>query len=139
MDDKPYGVHVVVDPDHGERLRNLPAGEPAWVIDSATNHSVVAALVRERGETDHTADITTFRFNPQATPEHWFVAELSTIDLHHGYYSHDPPYSWLHVVGTAWSDTIQNALDGFGFSEHELTVDGFIARRNLNERRRSRS
>ena len=31
MNDKPYRVHVVVDPHYGELIRGLPVEEPAWV------------------------------------------------------------------------------------------------------------
>jgi hypothetical protein len=137
MTERPCGVHVVVDPEYGEHLRNLPAGEPVWIVDSQVNRSAVNLSATERNERDHTTGITRFRFNPDETPEDWLIEELWTIDLHHGPYSHDPPYAWLNVIGTSWSTSIQEALDELGFFEHEATAEGFIARRNLSEWRPS--
>jgi hypothetical protein len=40
----PYRVHVVVDPAFGQRLADLPAGEPVWVVASTINEPVVRQL-----------------------------------------------------------------------------------------------
>ncbi len=136
MSRRPYGVHVVVDPSYGARLHHLPAGEPVWVVDSEANHAVIGALWQEHGNRDNEDDtigITSFRFNPEETPEDWLIAEVAAIDLHHGHYSHDPSYSWINVIGTPWSKRIQVALDEFGLFEHEVTTEGFIARRTIRE------
>jgi len=130
MEAKPYGVHVVVDPGYGERLRNLPPGEPVWVVDSEVNVSVVTSMVYVRRDE---GAITHFRFDADKTPEDWLIEIVWTIDLHHGHHAHDPPYSWLNVIGTPWSERIQEALDELGLFEHEATAEGFIARRNLME------
>jgi len=129
MNEEQYRVHVVVDPEYGERLRDLPVGEPVWVVDSERNHPVIRALWREHEGLDESAGITSFTFNRGGTCEDWLVAELSTIDLHHGEFSHDPPYSVLNVIGVGWSRAIQEELDRFGFGGHEATGDGFVARR----------
>jgi hypothetical protein len=124
-----YRVHVVVDPEYGERLRDLPVGEPVWVIDSEDNHPVIRALWREHKGLDESTGITSFKYNPDSTREDWLIAEVSTIDLHHGECSHDPPYSVLNVIGVTWSRVIQEELDRFGFGGHEATGDGFVVRR----------
>jgi hypothetical protein len=51
-------VRVVVDAGFGERLAQLPPGEPVWVVDSAANAPVAKRLWAARpGENG----ITTFR------------------------------------------------------------------------------
>ena len=69
MSKKPYRVHIVVDPHYGDRLRDLPIGEPVWVVDSAGNRPVAQANWRERKTTDHLEGITVFSVDAEATPE----------------------------------------------------------------------
>jgi hypothetical protein len=127
----PYRVHVVVDPHYGERIRSLPRGEPAWIVDSPDNHPIIQTMWQERRNLKEPNGITSFRFDPDAQPEDWFVCELGVIDLHQGEDSHDPSYSVLNVIGTAWSERIQEQLDKYGFFEHEASPQGFITRRDL--------
>lgn len=129
MNDKLYRVHVVVDPHYGELIRGLPVEEPAWVVGSQDNQAVIQALWAERKMTDHHGGITSFKFDGEGSPEDWLISELSTIDLHHGEFSHDPPYSVLNVIGIKCSDRIKNALNEFGFNQYEPTPEGFIATR----------
>jgi hypothetical protein len=133
MNEKPYRVYVVVDPHYGERLRHLPADEPIWIIDSEENHSVIQALWNERNQSRHLDGITSFKYDSKGTPEHWFVSELATIDLHHGEFSHNPPYSVLEVVGVAWSDKVESALKEYGFIKYERTIEGFITWREIGQ------
>jgi len=133
MNDKPYRVHVVVNPHYGESIHSLPVEEPAWVVDSQDNHTVIQALWDERRITDHLVGITSFKFDDQATPEDWLVSILATIDLHHGEFSHDPPYSVLNVIGVKWSDRIQKELNEFGFNQYKPTPEGFVAIREVRQ------
>ena len=133
MSDVPYRVHLVVDPHYGERIRDLPIGEPAWVVDSPDNHPVIHALWQERRTLNESTGITSFKYNPDATPDSWLISILSVVDLHHGEYSHDPPYSILDVIGVSCSEAIQEELDRFGFLEHAATTEGFIAKRDLGD------
>jgi hypothetical protein len=132
MDKEPYRVHVVVDPACGERLRTLPKGEPAWVVDSAENWLVIRSLWKERSPETQLEGITSFKFDPTGVPEDWLLDEISTIDLHHGEYSNDPPYSVLNVIGVAWSDRIAEVLSEYGFVSHEPTAEGFVTRREID-------
>jgi len=134
MENKPYRVHVVVDPAYGERIRVLPTDEPVWVIDSAGNHSVIRSIWEERDGRKVLGGITSFTFDPAAGPEDWLIAELAVIDLHHGELSHDPPYSVLNVIGAKWSDRIQRELGGLGFDRWETTPEGFTCTRDVANR-----
>ena len=126
---------MVVDPHYGERIRCLPVDEPAWVVDSPDNYSIVRAVWKERQTRDQSAGLTAFTFDASARPDDWLIAELAAIDLHHGEYSHDPPYSIINVIGAAWSQKVQDELAKLGFFAHEATPEGFIARRDLSQRR----
>jgi len=57
--------------------------------------------------------------------------EMNTIDLHHGSYSSDPPYTVLEVLGTPLSDRIRGELSEYGFVEFLPNVEGFLAIRPL--------
>ena len=133
MSERPHCVHVVVDLHYGERIRDLPEDEPAWVVDSPDNHPIVQALRREDEALDQFTGITSFKCNPDDRPEDLLISILSAVNLHHGEYSHDPPYSILDVIGTPWSDAIQAELDQFQFFEHEATPGGFVARRAVRK------
>lgn len=121
-----YRVHVVIDPVYGERLRELPVDEAVWVVDTEANRPVIERLWKERASPGHLEGITSFKHSSQNSPEDWFVEELSSIDLHHGQFSHDPPYSVLNVIGVAYSDTLRKALKKYGFTEYEQTTEGFV-------------
>jgi len=101
------------------------------VVDSQDNQPVIRALWDERKTTDYFVCITSFKFDSETTPEDWLISELATIDLHHGEFSHDPPYSILNVIGVKCSDRIQMELDELGFNQYKPTPEGFIAIREV--------
>lgn len=127
MNNKPYRVHVILDPSYGTRLHNLPPGEPAWVIDSELNHPIVQEIWNSQKTTNHLEGLTAFKYNKNGNPESWLLDELQTIDLHHGEQTHKPPYSVINVIGTVCTDLINRELKEYGFVKYEPTPDGFMA------------
>jgi hypothetical protein len=119
-------VYVVVDPTFGEKLALLPPGFPIWIVDSAANKPVAKRLWSERPERSHLDGITTFRVSSDS-PEENLLGGLATIDLHHGSYSADPPYSTIKVIGAAVSEKIKMAMGEYGFEEFRSNGDGFEA------------
>jgi hypothetical protein len=123
-------VVVVVDPEFGSRLRELQAGSPVWVTMSPTNEAIVRSLwASAPASTTHLDGITGFRHDARRSPEDQFLAELSTIDLHHGPYSAKVPYDALRVIGCKLTCGVRDALTECGFQAIEETADGFLARR----------
>src|SRR5487761_663562 len=110
----PKVVYVIVDREFGEKLSALESGVSAWIVDTPTNKAVVQRLWKELPK-DRPSDITTFKFAETASPEDILLAELQTIDLHHGSYSADPPYAVLQVIGTVLSTRIKDELSAYGF------------------------
>jgi hypothetical protein len=97
-------VHVIVQPDYGERL--TCCNEPAWAADTPKNNAAI-----ERMRSQQVPGITLFRVETQAVPEDWLVSILDEIELHQGEYSQSEPYSELFVTGTGLSATVpENAL-----------------------------
>lgn len=127
MNDKPYGVHVIVDPRFGDHLREIPAGEPVWIVDTEVNRCAYEMVGRERKPISYLVGLSCFKVDPNASPEDWLVSELGTIDLHHGDMAHDPPWSVINVIGTKWTKRVQDELARFGFQHHEDTAEGFEA------------
>jgi hypothetical protein len=126
-----HKVIIVVDPAFGDRLADLLSSMPLWVVDTAINRSVAERLRRERTAGTHLTDITIFRHKPGSTPEEHLIVELSMIDLHHGPYSADPPYSELEIYGAADTPEIRSALGEIGFEMTERTDTGFRAMRRM--------
>jgi hypothetical protein len=129
MTPAPSTVHLVVAADFGERLWSLPAGEPAWVADTTTNHPVVQKIWAERQTpyVTYLTGITAFRVAEDKTPEDWLLGILRDVEIHHGEQSQSPPYSTLHVVGTPLSSRLRATLDETGFISYEDLSDGFVA------------
>ena len=69
-------VHIVMDPEFGARLEQIPAAEPIWVVQSPANNAVVAML-RHKGQ-----DVSTF------VPTHTVEELFPIVREHHPYLSH---------------------------------------------------
>jgi hypothetical protein len=118
----------VVDPHFGHRLTTLPLNEPVWIIDSEENTAVASEAWKQcPNRNDHLTGITTFRSVAGYDPEEELITQLGPIDLHHGHYSADPPYSILEVIGCAASPKVRDALTKCGFQVEESSANGFRA------------
>src|SRR5579859_6738140 len=122
---KGHKVIVIVDPDFGKKLRKLEPGVAVWIIDTPENASIVRELWKERPSPSHLTGITTFCAEAKDSPEDTLINELDTIDLHHGKYSSNPPYSKIEVIGANLSEKNRSALAQYGFQEFCLTPSGF--------------
>jgi len=124
---KSYRVRVIVDPEYGGRLERLPREEPVWIVDSPGNHEAILKIWEKQKTTDHTSGITAFRWDLSGSAEDRLIAEMGSIDLHHGNYSHNPPHTELEAIGVGWSQRLAEALAEYGFTRHTNTEDGFVA------------
>ena len=128
VSDKPYRVHIVLDRLFGDRLMELPIGEPVWVVNSPANAPIVRRIWNERPKQNHLVGVTIFN-SAAESPEAILVSELDTIDLHHGEHSANPPYSAAFVYGVNWTPAVAKAFAEVGFKKLNETSDGFIAER----------
>lgn len=131
-------VLVIVAPDFGEKLRTIPAGRPVWITMSSANEPIVRSQWETRGSADHLTGITGFHFDREISAEDRFLAELDTIDLHHGRYSSTSPYTEIVVVGARLTAEIRADLSDLGFTDFAEAEDGFAARRTHEEAMRLR-
>jgi hypothetical protein len=128
-------VLVVLDPDFGDRLRHVWHGQPVWITMSPANAPVVHALWVSSPSQTHLTGITGFRYGEGVTAEDRLLAELDTIELHHGPYSTSAPCTTFKVIGARLTAAIQNALSELGFATFQKSPDGFAATRSVQEAR----
>ena len=70
--------------------------------------------------------MTTFK-SEAGSPENALLDEFDTIDLHHGPYSANQPYTVLEVIGTSLTEKVKAELGQYGFDEFCSTMTGFRA------------
>ena len=122
-------VLVVLDPNFGDRLRDAWRGQPVWITMSPANAPEVQALWANTPSPNHLTGITGFAHEEGVAAEDRLLAELSTIDIHHGPYSTNTPYSVLTVIGAQLTEPVRAALSELGFSTFQQRPDGFAAAR----------
>jgi hypothetical protein len=134
MSNLPYTISVVLNREYGAGLRELLDNGPVWAIDSPANREVAQAFWTEFPSRDHLDGLTIFKARDDSPSEQTLIAQLDTIDMHHGIYSADPPYTVICVIGAALTATIRAAVSAYGFDSFIVTNDGFRAVRPLPQR-----
>jgi hypothetical protein len=126
-----YRIFVVLDRDYGEGLSTLVQTGPVWIVDTPLNRAAAQACWSANPNHNHLNGVTTFRFGTESSPEDILINELDTIDLHHGTYSANPPYTVIEAIGTSISEKLKSKLSEFGFNQFEATPQGFRALRPM--------
>jgi hypothetical protein len=129
----PTIVHVIVDRDYGERLRDLPVDAAVWVADTPMNNPIIESIRPARSVTPYpgfNTGITAFTVSTDGTPEDWLIGVLDPVDVHHCGYSQSPPYSSLRVIGTVLTPRIRERLESYDFVKFEDLPEGFIAHKS---------
>jgi hypothetical protein len=103
-----YRVFVVVDREYGERLSELARTGPVWVVDTPNNRAAAQKIWAVDANRSHLNGVTTFKTGEDCSPEDTLINELDTIDLHHGTYSANPPYTVLEVIGAVMSEGLRD-------------------------------
>ena len=130
MTPAPSIVNVIVAADYGERLRDMPGDEAAWVADTSTNHPVIESIRATHSVEPHPGyltGITSFRVDASNTPEDWLLGVLDPVEVHHNAYSQTPPYTILRVIGTVLTPRIRERLESDDFVKFEDLPEGFVA------------
>jgi len=127
----PYRVFVVLDRDYGQRLDELAQNGPVWIVDTPANRAVAQQIWAAVPNRSHLEGVTTFKSPEGGSSEDILINELDTIDLHHGTYSANPPYTVVEVIGAGISDKVKESFAEFGFDQFEGTPQGFRATRPL--------
>jgi hypothetical protein len=128
---EPCRVFVVVDRHYGQRLTELARSGPVWIMDTPANRTVAQQIWTADPNRSHLEGVTTFKSPEGSSSEDILINELDTIDLHHGTYSTNPPYTVLDVIGTAITARLRAELAQFDFDEFQETAQGFRAVRPI--------
>ncbi|MCU1299859.1 MAG: hypothetical protein JWQ87_143 [Candidatus Sulfotelmatobacter sp.] len=126
-----YRVFVVLDRNYGERVAVLAQTGPVWIVDTPLNRAAAQKLWADDPNHDHLDGVTTFKFAEDSSPEDILINELDTVDVHHGIYSANPPYTVIEAIGVSISEKLRSKLSQFGFNQFEATPQGFHAVRPL--------
>ncbi len=126
-----YRVYMVLNREYGDRLFDLARTGPVWIVDTPLNRTAAQRIWTVDPNRGHLDGVTTFETGDDSSPEDSLINELDTIDLHHGTYSADPPYTVLEVIGAGMSERVKTGLSEFGFNEFQSTTEGFRAVRPL--------
>jgi hypothetical protein len=132
MANAPNTVTIVVDPEFGDRLYAVAKETPVWIVDTPLNRAAAEFVRAQNPEHRPPSDVTTFQVDRDSTPEEWCANILGAVDLHHGEYSDDPPYTVVEVIGAPLTVKLRQA-----FSEYELNAfveraAGFQASRSIS-------
>ncbi|RKU05177.1 hypothetical protein C7H84_03285 [Burkholderia sp. Nafp2/4-1b] len=126
----PHTIALIVDPEYGERIRDVAAGvRHTWVVASDANDAVVERIWRQaRTERTSGDDRSVTKFD-RSGDDRESVCEriLDGIDDHHGRPAHRHGYTALDVHGVALSARLRSALVARGFAAFTPTNDGFLA------------
>lgn len=125
-----YRVFIVVDTDYGEHLHELAQSGPVWIVGTSVNREAVQKVWAERSGVSHLEGVTTFDSSAKP-PEDALIGVLDAVDLHHGIYSADPPYTALEVIGASATDKVKAEMAEYGFNSFQTTATGFRAVRPL--------
>ena len=126
----PYKVVVIVDRDFGKRLFDLPPDTPVWIVNTPSNEAAAREYWREHPKRSHLTGVTVFNAPASAPPEQMLLSNIDTIDLHHGVYSADPPFTQIEVIGSPLTEQIKEGLADYGFHHFQITEAGFAAVRH---------
>ncbi len=129
MSEQMNKVTLVLDPNYGDKLASLAAVGHVWIIDTLVNRAAASEYWARNPKHQVETGITTFKSSENESGLESCLNILETIDLHHGKYSSNPPYSVLEIVGLLLTDDVKSAIEVLGFRAFETTVEGFRATR----------
>ena len=130
----PHRVAIVVDADFGDRLVALSRRLHVWVCDTPVNRDAANSIWGDDPNYDLDSGVTTFKFAPDASRAEVVEAVLIDVDLHHGEFSHDRPWSVIEVIGCLPTDSLAAAFAVFGAKLNPLGPDTFEAMRKVDIR-----
>ncbi len=125
-----HRVAIVVDRTFGQKLAELAETMHVWICDSPAN-SAACEFVWRSVSGDHKLDEGATRFNclPDTPVDDVLLKIIDSVDLHHGKYSHSPPWSTIEVFGCAASPRVRVAFAEYGAELTELAPKRFNAHR----------
>jgi hypothetical protein len=87
-----YSVAIVVLPDCGDALTPLARRLHVWLAATPANRATADTYRRTHPQSSLEHGVTTFSVAPADSAEDRVLHVLGDVDLHHGAYSHTPPW-----------------------------------------------
>jgi hypothetical protein len=127
-----YSVAILIGTSSSD-FRRLSDSMAVWAPDTPEIRFIAEGIWAKRAALGQlpSNELTLYKFNSGESPETTFMDLLATVDLHHGEYSHDPPWTILTVYGVELSPAIKEALVEYGDFEFTFLPDGFTAKRPM--------
>jgi hypothetical protein len=122
-------VAVVAHPDF-EALTPLAERVHVWLVDTPANRARAETYWRAHPEHSIDHGITTFKVREHAAPDQIVLEALGPLDLHHGEYSHNPPWEVVEVYGATPTVELREVLQDMGVTEVSSIPGGFCATRS---------
>ena len=127
---KPHKIAIVVNKDFGEKLIELSKRLHVWICDSENNLPFVKQVWSQDKKYSIESGVTKFDVSDNDSAEDIFVNILDDVDLHHGEFSHEPPWSIIEVYGVSVTQRIKSELSRYEEGRFEILEDGFIFHRS---------
>jgi hypothetical protein len=131
---KTHRVAIVLDPAFGDRLIDLSSTMHAWIVGTPENSSVAERIWKQHPEHRPGCGVTTMAAEGYETPCGLFSQMLDAVDEHHGWHSHDPPWTELHVYGIPATTEVVGALARYHAAIENEHNDYFVASRSAPPR-----
>jgi hypothetical protein len=128
----PHKVAIVIEPDFGDRLVPLSRRLHVWVCDTPAKRAAAHTIWGDDPIYDLESGVTIFEFAPDASRPEVIAAVLDDVDLHHGEFSHDPPWSVIEVIGCSPTESLSAAFAAFGAQLSAVGLDACVARRPIS-------
>jgi hypothetical protein len=110
-------------------LRDLASKTHVWAPENAANKIIAETTKAQPPQRWNDCGVTLYYDDGSETAEEKLLSLLETIDLHHGEYRHDPPWTALRIYGLDATSTVREALAQFGVDTFTEFDGGFCARR----------
>ena len=121
----------MVDPSFDDGLTEILSRVPVWIAATEANRRAAERVWAPGPKVDLTepGGLTTFRVDPNGTPEDWFADVLDDVAGHHDRYSHAPGYSAIEAVGVSATPRLRGVLAAYRLTLVSSRPNGFIAAR----------
>jgi hypothetical protein len=129
LDTPSYAVAIVVGRDAGAYLATLAARLHVWVCGTEANRRVAQARFASRPGSSLESGMTTFLVGDTDSAEEMVLGILYMVDLHHGEYSHNPPWDTVEVYGAPATPAVRAAFAEYDVMEFATAANGFVCRR----------
>jgi hypothetical protein len=103
-------VKLVLDPNFGDRLSQLPTDQVIWIVHSRVNEEA-----RQKLDNARCSAVTIFGAGCE-NDETVLDAAMEMIDDHHDEFSEEGAWSDLTVIGISLTPSVRELLEGYGAS-----------------------